>query len=852
MAGYLRRALNESKDTSIDISSINGIDNIKANDDLVLNIDPSDNDDDNDNDNDDDDDDDNENDNDDNICVTESLLNKKESIENTITKEINNSQNHLTQQKRNDIKISCSDLTSELSSYETPLLMMTDDGIHMKQLQVERYDKSPRRSPKVDAEFFYSVNDLLDYDNRRRHHIHTPDVESGYFEKSEEEFENSPPKCDPILSDDLGYELNRFELLIDSINQHSSKSRNRTERGYWSTIFGQASENELYDDMNEEKKAHRALELLEDYHSRLSEPQDRALRIAIERVIRIFKSRLFQALLVNDGVNLASFVSLKDKHIMNRNLYVEMPENAVSRILEAPIDEIVCAHIKVLYYLSLEPRDFPLAYRHQSQCVQSVVKMLQQLKEENWCLPIMYTVCLDLRILAQKCEELGSGSKPGEILERAADCLMSCFRVCAADNRSSDSETKRLGMLNLVNQLFKVYFRINKLHLCKPLIRAIDSSAFKDTFPLPEQITYKYFVGRKAMFDSDYKSADDFLSFALKYCPKNFPHNKRLILIYLVPVKMLLGYMPKKYILECYDILQFHELSEALKEGNVRKFDDVIQRHEYFFIKCGIYLLVEKLKFIVYRNLFKRVYLIKQTHQLDLNAFRSALRFVGEKDMTIDETHCIIANLIFEDIQEFYELTLLDDSKTTQQKTVETLQIASKWEQDGHTVKIADVIRHSRRRFSNSFLHARSPVRIRRPRRNQILSSSSTSSSPQHQLPSPAASSTHAHAQCTCMAHENHAINARKTKNIAHNKNKTKVKTCCSHHQHDHLCNQAVKVENDGNRAADKADVKIAGTTTTTDVNTVKVNDMQTQNNGRQQLSHQTGNSDVNIANNQG
>uniref|UniRef100_T1GJI3 L27 domain-containing protein n=1 Tax=Megaselia scalaris TaxID=36166 RepID=T1GJI3_MEGSC len=44
-------------------------------------------------------------------------------------------------------------------------------------------------------------------------------------------------------------------------------------------------------------KAHRALELLEDYHSRLSDPSDRALRMAIERVIRIFKSRLFQALL---------------------------------------------------------------------------------------------------------------------------------------------------------------------------------------------------------------------------------------------------------------------------------------------------------------------------------------------------------------------------------------------------------------------------------------------------------------------------------------------------------------------------------------------------------------------------
>lgn len=77
------------------------------------------------------------------------------------------------------------------------------------------------------------------------------------------------------------------------------------------------------------------------------------------------------------------------------------------------------------------------AYKHQTACAQNVVKMLQAIKEENWCLPIMYTVCLDLRLLAQKCEEVGGTnvSKPGEILEKAAECLMGCFRVCAADNR---------------------------------------------------------------------------------------------------------------------------------------------------------------------------------------------------------------------------------------------------------------------------------------------------------------------------------------------------------------------------------------------------------------------------------
>jgi hypothetical protein len=61
-------------------------------------------------------------------------------------------------------------------------------------------------------------------------------------------------------------------------------------------------------------------------------------------------------------------------------------------------------------------------------------------------------------------------------------------------------------MLSLVNQLFKVYFRINKLHLCKPLIRAIDSSPFKEQFALGQRVTYRYYVGRKAMFDSDYKA----------------------------------------------------------------------------------------------------------------------------------------------------------------------------------------------------------------------------------------------------------------------------------------------------------------------------------------------------------
>jgi len=48
--------------------------------------------------------------------------------------------------------------------------------------------------------------------------------------------------------------------------------------------------------------AQRALDLLELYHSRIDRPQDVALRSDIERVIEIFRSRLFNALLGQSNI----------------------------------------------------------------------------------------------------------------------------------------------------------------------------------------------------------------------------------------------------------------------------------------------------------------------------------------------------------------------------------------------------------------------------------------------------------------------------------------------------------------------------------------------------------------------
>lgn len=233
-------------------------------------------------------------------------------------------------------------------------------------------------------------------------------------------------------------------------------------------------------------------------------------------------------------------------------------------------------------------------------------------------------------------------------MEKAAESLLACFRVCASDNRSSEEDTKKIGMLNLVNQLLKVYFRINKLHLCKPLIRAIDSSPYKDQFPLAQEITYRYFVGRKAMFDSDYRSANEYLTYAFQKCHRSSIKNKRLILTYLVPVKMLLGFMPSQHLLQKYDLMQFWDLVSAVKKGDLRGIDSAMEEHEGFFIKAGIYLIVEKLKITAYRNLFRLVYIAESSHQIDIASFQAALQLMGQDDVDSEETQCIVSNLIYD------------------------------------------------------------------------------------------------------------------------------------------------------------------------------------------------------------
>jgi len=73
-----------------------------------------------------------------------------------------------------------------------------------------------------------------------------------------------------------------------------------------------------------------------------------------------------------------------------------------------------------------------------------------------------------------------------------------------------------------------------------------------------------------------------------------------------------------------YSLQQFQEVAESLKEGNIARFYKSLKASEEAFIQDGVYLILEKLQMLLYRNLFKKVWLISGTHQVPISTLECA------------------------------------------------------------------------------------------------------------------------------------------------------------------------------------------------------------------------------------
>lgn len=98
--------------------------------------------------------------------------------------------------------------------------------------------------------------------------------------------------------------------------------------------------------------------------------------------------------------------------------------------------------------------------------------------------------------------------------------------------------------------------------------------------------------------------------------------------------------------LDKYQLDEFKPIIEGIRKGDLRTFQDGLVKYQGRFIRQGTYLLLEKCKTVCYRNLFKRIFKVMDSHQISLNDVAKALKWLG-MPIDLDEVECILANLIY-------------------------------------------------------------------------------------------------------------------------------------------------------------------------------------------------------------
>lgn len=379
-------------------------------------------------------------------------------------------------------------------------------------------------------------------------------------------------------------------------------------------------------------------------------------------MVQLHMQQMHQAVNCEDGAAFGKLLSFKklNKSVQQAILQEGATANKMTmntRHIPAPYGQIISLHFRAIALGSdLNPRARPVeAFALQQQAADLFFDVVKAAKDVNWWLHGINSVVTQLRILSYQAANVEeSMGQKAQSMNTAQDTIMKFFRVMI-NSRSALHCSKKMGCLYLVVHLFKIYFRINNLRLCTNLVRAVNNDTFPkfEFFPKSQTVAYHLYVGRLKVFEESYAEAESSLDYAFKHCHNKNIQNKRSILLFLIPVKLLLGKYPKTELLQKYDMLQFQGLIEATRAGNLKQFSSSLEENQGFFIRKGIFLILEKLKLFVYRNLFRKVYKFCATwdgcprkNQISIDILQSAVRMHGV-DMDADELECILANLIY-------------------------------------------------------------------------------------------------------------------------------------------------------------------------------------------------------------
>jgi nuclear mRNA export protein PCID2/THP1 len=208
--------------------------------------------------------------------------------------------------------------------------------------------------------------------------------------------------------------------------------------------------------------------------------------------------------------------------------------------------------------------------------------------------PVLIEICKSSHRLAVLAD-LASRSRDNAKLNNAALLLQESYSKSYGDRKElqpnapyDEDGSKKAAVLFIVNELFRIYFRLNTLRLCKNVAKPTEAKKLHEQGTMGQMVTYKYFSGRLCLFEDNFVEAELNLEYAYDNCPMNAIHNKRCILRYLIPIKLYRGKLPTLQLLQEYKLTEFVDVVDGIRKGDLREFRNALLEYQHRFIRYVI------------------------------------------------------------------------------------------------------------------------------------------------------------------------------------------------------------------------------------------------------------------------
>ncbi|CBQ73877.1 related to CSN12-COP9 signalosome (CSN) subunit [Sporisorium reilianum SRZ2] len=360
----------------------------------------------------------------------------------------------------------------------------------------------------------------------------------------------------------------------------------------------------------------------------------------------IFADAVLTAAKHNDGHSLAQLFAIGGPVAASALLELGDPRPAriisalrkCSGYLAAPWEDMCVHHLTSVYSFALasslvgeavdaegktRAERLGEAFEAYNAAVTAFVRFFATLSPGRWAVPLLRILCLNLRWLAVQADAASlavtsvaqgqrTSSQPNRRLEECARQLNKAFTACIADRNPELADSRKWGTYEVVGMVFKTYFRLKSVALCRNILRAISAAALPDLahFPKSQQVTFRYYVGVLAFLNEEYDRAERELDAALAMCHRSARANQALILTYLVPVKLLKGSLPHPALLDSDVGEKLHVYTPfiaAVRTGDIRTFDTALHTHEATLVKRGTFIAIERARDVALRTLLKRI-----------------------------------------------------------------------------------------------------------------------------------------------------------------------------------------------------------------------------------------------------